>query len=173
MSALDGGKLFTGPATVVFGGAEISHATEVEIRLEPKVLEAPDVAKAGGPLDITCPQKGITIFVRDASVTVDSVAAASGYSTISQVGGAKVLTFDEAVRTLPHGSVSVAFSRNDGTSCRLFLKRVVRVPQSQAAALSKSSFTNFSYAFVKLDPADGTNVAGQFEEGDASVSSTD
>lgn len=166
-NTIKGNHLFTGPATIVFAGNTIDTATDCEIQFDPKVLVAPDPAGDFLALDVMCPEKSINIIVKDSAMNADTFSSSSGYNgNVNQIGGMKILTLDDSIRTLPEGTAAVAFTRPaDGKSFRLFLKRAKKVPQGQSVKLSKSAFSEFAYMLIGVTPGDGSSVLGFFEEG--------
>lgn len=160
--------MFTGPATITFAGASITHADNCEIVLSPGVVMKADVLGSQGVLTAMCPTKGIAVNVQEAEMGTDSFSRASGYNgNVNEVGSARVLNLDTSIVTLPEGSAAIAWTRPDGMAMRLFLKRAICVPQSQSVKLSNQSFSEFTYQLLMVDPGDNSHIGGTFEEGDA------
>jgi len=167
MSSLSGGKLHSGPASLTFANGSITHVTELEIRFQPKTATAPDLQDGHGTLAVTCPEKSIAVGVKTLAMSRDAFSWASGFNgNTYEIGNAKVLRLDHSIRTLPTGSVVVAFTRDDGTAMRLFIKKAIAVPGEAATRLMKGQFSEFAFALLEVDPGDGTALGGTFEEGD-------
>lgn len=164
----DGRFLHLGPAVVAFGSGALTYVYGIEVRPSGTVVRAPDIEGASAPLDIRVTNRGLTIYVKDASVRCDTVAAATGVASGNitwSSGGGGTLTADSSDTSVDTGPASVSFTRDDGAACRYLLKRAAKVPTLEAIKHGQSQFAEFAYALECLDPADGTTVPWQFEEG--------
>lgn len=169
MSTSKGGRyLHMGPATVTFATGALEYVYGIEIRPTGNVVRAPDIENAAGPLDIRVSNRGLTVYIKDASVKATTVAAATGVAssriTVATAGGS-TLAPDYTDTSVDIGGVSVSFTRSDGIFCRYYIKRAAKVPMFEAIKHGKSAFAEYAYAFETLDPADNTNVPWLFEDG--------
>jgi hypothetical protein len=163
----DGRYLHIGPAVVSFGSGALEYVYGIEIRPSGTVVRAPGIETSAGPVDIRVTDRQLTIYVKDASVLADTVAAATGVASanISVVGSGRRLLPLSTDTSIDKGPASVSFTRDDGTACRYLIFRAAKVPMFEAVKHGKSQFAEYAYALESLDPANGTNSPWQFEEG--------
>lgn len=164
----DGRFLHMGPVAVTYASGVIDYVYGIEVRPSGNVVRAPDIESCSAPMDVRVSNRGLTIYVKDASVRATTLAAALGIASshiASSAGGGSTLSPDSTDTSVDIGACALSFSRDDGTFCRYYLKRAAKVPMLEAIKHGKSAFAEFAYAFECLEPADGSHVPYIFEEG--------
>jgi hypothetical protein len=165
---LTANKYHIGPCTLVVGGNTLEYAEEAEVTIDPTVIEFPDPASSG-TLGYVVTNRKITVKVKMKQISLDNFEYMSGYyGSRGQAGSAQWVNLDDAKHLLPEGSLTLMGTLLDGTPITLFLKRVQAVPTSTTSVFSPREATQWTCAYVKVAPADGTTVAGRFMLGDMS-----
>ena len=161
------GKLHIGVGSITFGTGALLYAGGIIVRETSTVVEAPDIEGAGAPLDIRVTNRRLAFYVKDPSLTVETIAHAFGISSSrvnDSIANKRILTPVASDTSVDTGSASLALTRDDGKQVRFYMPKAAIVPTNEEIPVGKGQFFVASYAIQCIDDGTGSLIPYRVEE---------